>query len=78
MGPSVNFFRASMVHSQKRKLGIIFLFIKTPNQGGGSREIWQITTLFCLFFVKPSLIKSTMNEVVRTRTKTVLCESGDE
>ena len=27
-----------MVHSQKRKLGVIFLFVKTPNGGGGAVE----------------------------------------
>ena len=38
MGPSVKLFRASMVHSQKKKImGDFFLFVKTPNRGGRGR-----------------------------------------
>ena len=66
-----------MVHLTKKIIGQFFIR-KNTKPGGWSREVWQITTLFRIIFVKPSLIKSTMNEMVRTRTKTVLCESGDE
>ena len=47
-----------MVHSQKRKLGVIFLFVKTPNRGGVQGGLENHQT-FPYFFVKPSLTYST-------------------
>ena len=44
------------VHSQKIKLGVIFFYAEKDQTGvGGSREVWQITRLVRIFFVKPSL-----------------------
>ena len=56
VGPSVKFVSAIKdAIFKKKKMGVIFLFGKMPNWGGGPRGVWQKTTFFPFFFVHPSL-----------------------
>ena len=55
MGPSAKFVsRINGSFPPKKIMGQFFICKNT--KPGGSREVWQITRLFRIFFVKPSLI----------------------
>ena len=53
VGPSVKFVSAIKDAIFKKKMGVIFLFGKMPNWGGGPRGVWQKTTFFPGFFCAP-------------------------
>ena len=58
----LHLFHASMVHFPKKDIWVHFLFVKTPNAGGGRGRFGKSPDFSAFFVVvKPSLIENNKN-----------------
>ena len=60
-----------MVHFPQKIMGQFVICKNTKPGGGGSREVWQITRLFRIFFVKRSL---RLTKLINNFNQPTLCK----